>query len=396
MTITKKFKQIIYLFRQYFMRMLIPRALPGDKKRVLIVRLDGIGDFFVWLHCAATLLRFYRDAEVTLLANSLWADTAKSILKLDRVIPFSTVQFINDFSYRIKMLTDLRREGFDIVIQPRRSREFLVEDQITAWCGAPVSFALKSDRGSVNPRLMRWSDRWYSTLIVRPPEVVHESEVGELFVEKIVGAGFSSIFFLPEKLVELPPEWTAKPYYIVVPGAADPGRRLPPEKFAAALTGMMAFGQGIICGSEDEQPLAAALMKAAPQGNWLDLTGKTSLLQLVELIRGALLVLGNETGPIHIAARCGVPSVVILGGGHWGRFLPYPPAATLSQPHVIENRMPCYGCNWRCCHARKPDAPFPCIEKIEVSALTKALVGVMSHHVKTQRFSPFSNIFNMR
>jgi len=55
------------------------------------------------------------------------------------------------------------------------------------------------------------------------------------------------------------------------------------------------------------------------------LAGKTTIAQLVELIRNASLLIGNDSAAIHMAAATQTPSVCILGGGHYGRFLPYQP-----------------------------------------------------------------------
>ena len=154
------------------------------KKRILIVRLDGIGAFYIWLPCANALRQYYVGAEVTLLANSCWSDAAAKMLSFDHIIPLESERFIKDYSYRMEILMALRQQGFDSVLQPRWSREFLVEDQITVWCGAPENIAFKSEPESVNPKLMKWSDRGYTRLIERPPEIVHELEIDHLFCRK--------------------------------------------------------------------------------------------------------------------------------------------------------------------------------------------------------------------
>ena len=48
--------------------------------------------------------------------------------------------------------------------------------------------------------------------------------------------------------------------------------------------------------------------------------GKTTLTGLVSIISRARLLIGNESGPIHLAAALGTPCVSVVGGGHFGRF----------------------------------------------------------------------------
>jgi len=59
----------------------------------------------------------------------------------------------------------------------------------------------------------------------------------------------------------------------------------------------------------------------------VDLMGKTSLPQLLDVINHAALVVSNDTGPAHLSIALGTPTLVIVGGGHFGCFVPYPPDA---------------------------------------------------------------------
>ncbi len=60
---------------------------------------------------------------------------------------------------------------------------------------------------------------------------------------------------------------------------------------------------------------------------FINLTSKTSLLQMVELLRCARLVIANDSGPLHIAAALGVPTLGLFGPTSPRRFGPFPPTA---------------------------------------------------------------------
>jgi ADP-heptose:LPS heptosyltransferase len=94
--------------------------------------------------------------------------------------------------------------------------------------------------------------------------------------------------------------------------------------------------------------------------------GSTTLLGLATLLQRARLVVSNETSAVHLAAAVGTPSVCILGGGHFGRFLPYAKSACHNIPHVVCHPMACYGCNWHCCYPRADGRAVACIDKITV------------------------------
>jgi ADP-heptose:LPS heptosyltransferase len=72
-----------------------------------------------------------------------------------------------------------------------------------------------------------------------------------------------------------------------------------------ALAGMLAMPCAVI-GAAAEQPLARAIPSA------LDLTGRTDLAQLASLARAARIAIGNDTGPMHLLAAAGCPSLVLF------------------------------------------------------------------------------------
>jgi len=91
------------------------------------------------------------------------------------------------------------------------------------------------------------------------------------------------------------------------------------------------------------------------------------------LIRGAQALIGNETSGIHIAAAVGVPAVGILGGGHFGRFLPYPNSIESPKPEAVFHAMECYGCNWNCSQPHVRGEAVPCIRSVDVQDVMAAL-----------------------
>jgi ADP-heptose:LPS heptosyltransferase len=86
-------------------------------------------------------------------------------------------------------------------------------------------------------------------------------------------------------------------------------------------------------------------------------------------MRNARIVISNDTGPAHIAAAVAVPVVCILGGGHYGRFMPYrveAPTASNLLPIAVSVELDCFGCNWACVYQRGPTEPMRCIKEVTV------------------------------
>lgn len=111
----------------------------------------------------------------------------------------------------------------------------------------------------------------------------------------------------------LPEGLEATPYLVLVPGgsAHRPEKRWPVERFAEFAARVAAMGQRVVVvGGSGERPLAAAIASRAPQ--LVDLTGRTGLADLVRLGRRAVGTVANDTGPAHLLAVAGSPSVVLF------------------------------------------------------------------------------------
>lgn len=79
------------------------RNLKPSKKKILIIRLDAIGDFILWLDAAKGLREFYPQStyEITLLGNQIWTPVAEKVTFFDRVLSLDRRNFINNPFYRI-------------------------------------------------------------------------------------------------------------------------------------------------------------------------------------------------------------------------------------------------------------------------------------------------------
>ena len=103
--------------------------------------------------------------------------------------------------------------------------------------------------------------------------------------------------------------------------------------------------------------------------------GKTTLNQMLFILKNAYFLIGNDSCAVHIAVAVSAPSVCILGGGHFGRFMPYDIGVRTDRPlpRVVAHKMDCFGCNWECIYSNKKNKPAPCIYKISVEEVFVAL-----------------------
>lgn len=109
--------------------------------------------------------------------------------------------------------------------------------------------------------------------------------------------------------------------------------------------------------------------------NLINLTGKTTLEDVLNIIACASFVIGNETGPIHIASLWSIPTIMFYGGGHFGGLLP-------KKAVLVGRQLPCYFCNWNCTHPDRNKTPsYPCISQIDQKTLEITLHNFIQNHV---------------
>jgi ADP-heptose:LPS heptosyltransferase len=343
---------------------------------VAIVRLDAIGDFILWLDAAKEFRNLYQNTTITLIANQVWSDLARLLPYWDDVIPVDRNKFTRHPLYRFQIFRTVRKRGFESVVHATYSRDYFRGDSLIRATGALQRIGSSGDTSNMTSLQKIISDRWYSKLLPATSKPLMELQRNAEFMNGLGLRSFTTDKPLLSPLTDLPDKLVIKhPYYIIFPGTSLPGKKWPTSKFGELMLKLSALNDGlaVLCGSWKErvlcdQVIAISGMKA------LNMAGKVSLPELVEMIRGAKYLVGNDTAAVHIAAAVGTPSVCILGGGHYGRFLPYATETDKQvSPIPITHQMDCFNCNWQCTQPHRKGDAVPCISNIRVNQVFEAV-----------------------
>lgn len=351
-------------------------------KAVLIVKLDLIGDFFLWANSARILIDHYHseNCHVVLLANHAWSDTARKLDLGDEVWAIDSFRMNHDLGYRWAWLRRIRKASFQIAVHPCFSRGFLDGDAVIRATGAKERIGSAGDTSNVHAFLKPWADSWYSRLVPVAAGCRHEIFRNEEFVDAVCGSNVSvcrsrrSVFARSQTAATTRPER----YAVFFPGASWTGKCWPVDRFIEiAVKAAEAGFEIVVAGGEAELGLEKGFAsRLGPRTR--SVVGTTSLETLTELICHADLVVTNDTSAVHIAAAFGVPAVCIAGGGHFGRFVPYPevtesPART--RPSIVFNQMPCFNCDWKCIYPRDSGQPVRCIADVTIDQVWRAVAN---------------------
>ena len=139
------------------------------------------------------------------------------------------------------------------------------------------------------------------------------------------------------------------------------------EKLAAVITRLQKVSNipFILTGSASEIPLGKALQQMIAVSP-VNLIGKTTLTQLGALIKRCDLYLTCDSGPMHIAAAVGTPTVALFGPTSSTRHRPY------GEGHcVIEKSVACRPCYKRRCMLK--DTPNLCMTEIKAEEVMKKI-----------------------
>ncbi|MFC7549026.1 glycosyltransferase family 9 protein [Plantactinospora sp. GCM10030261] len=290
------------------------RDLVPEVERIAVLRANALGDFIFALPALEALRAAYPTAELVLLGAPWHAGLlAGRPGPVDRVLVVPPGPGIRDpgpdepVGQMTDFLAAARRERFDLAIQMHGGGAN--SNPLVSALGARLTAGL---RAADAPPLDRWLRYVYYQ-----PEVVRYLEVAGL-----VGgqpAGFTPRLAVTEGdraealAVAGPPD---RPRVALHPGASDPRRRWPAERFAEVADRLAGDGYEVfVTGGAGERDLAERVRSAA-RVPVRSLAGELSLGGLVGFLASCAVVVSNDTGPVHVAAAVGTPTVGIFWVGN--------------------------------------------------------------------------------
>jgi ADP-heptose:LPS heptosyltransferase len=314
------------------------------RRKLLLVRLDEIGDYMLWRPFIAEALEAFPDHEYHFIGNESW----RSIFETFDGDPFTQThwlqktRFKKEMGYRLQVLKKIWREGYSVVINPTFSRDKRYDDAIVIAAKAKQTWGMVANKEAVRIYEEGYDRKLYNHLFDHPERPLFEFYRNKLFTGFLKRSDSKTsdtkldLHRLPELNIDLPEK-----YLVVFPGSRSAARIWPTENFVRT-AGFLYEHHGltaIVCGTNADAVYTEAFCK---EYNYplLDLTGKTSLTQMLALLKNAGCLLSVDTGSVHLAAAVGCPVFGIFNGSQYKRFAPYPkviaPAFHAIYPDEIE------------------------------------------------------------
>lgn len=106
--------------------------------------------------------------------------------------------------------------------------------------------------------------------------------------------------------------------------------------------------QPVLLGGGDVANLAKRIVQNSPSvESWVDRIG---WMEAADVLSSCQVYIGNDTGLSHLASLVVPKCLVILGGGTFRRFFPWPDA---QNQHLIFHGLPCFDCDWECLYDQR-------------------------------------------
>lgn len=263
-------------------------------ERILVIKHGALGDIIQGFDAFASLRTSFPDAAITVLTTAHYAEFLKASGWFNEVVLDRRSTWNLAEAWRMRTL--LRRNWTKI---------------IDLQCSERTAFYARIPKSDV---------RWYGTASTAsdptPDFTGMNTRTRMLTTVCIAGAKEfdADLSFLTSATIRPALSDPFLDYALLLPSSstAKPSKRWPVENYVRLANQLAEQGvQPVLAGSEIDRPVTSIIAGAC--ASCLDLTGQADLFALAGLAAQARCVIGNDTGPVFLAARLHVPTLTLMG-----------------------------------------------------------------------------------
>jgi len=342
--------------------------------------MDGIGDMVLFRRT----LDYYADvfrvekSDITVVGCASWGSVAEKVFKDFNLLIIDEHAFARQPFYRFSVALKVRALAPSVAVCDAYFRRALMADSLIWLSSAKRSIVSLPYVNEATRVEFTYYLSQADEIIDTGPYPTHEIVRHYNFISRVAGRIYSP---QPPKL-----EWQNPdpveidgPYAILNPGSNEYGRRWPLNDYFRLAKVLLKLGLKVVfVGKAQERAPDEGFSEIVKQPGVIDMTGKTGLEGLMDLLSQARLVVSNDTGPAHLSIALGAPTVVIVGGGHFGSFVPYPEVAGVDHARFVYQEMNCYHCFWRCPKRNSKFDVFPCVSAVTLKSVSDACQSLLT------------------
>jgi len=348
--------------------------------RILILRLDNIGDVVMMTPFFRELRGLFPHAHITLLVRPVAYNLVELCPYVDKVLAFDHKKGRRIFALKFA-IKYLFKRSFDMVINPRWDVDYYYTGFLGYFSGAPLRVGYSENVNNHKKRFSRGSDILL-THVLENTEIKHEVERSLDLIRFLGGAiknnrlelwlGEEDEAFASNVLNEHGVRSGELIVGLGPSGGNSPLKQWPIDNF-------IKLGQFlrdtfkcrfVVFGAPGETELGEQIKREIGLSA-IDMVGKTTLRQAAALMKKCCLYIGNDAGPMHMAAAMDIPLIALFSSSCRHRFSPWGEKANVLSAEISCNPCMQFDHPNRCnrCSFEKPS----CVLKITVEQVKEAV-----------------------
>lgn len=278
-------------------------ASPKQTRRVLIIKHGAFGDMILATGPFRAIRTQFPDAHMTLITTAPFVSLATHMGIFDDIITDIRPKGLTGLIHRLKMGLQLRGLDFDWVFDLQHSSRTATYFHMMRWQHPSLKWSGIA-AGCSHPHTNPSRDHMHT--VERTAEQLNMAGVGSSLTD-------IPAFDLDWLKADISALSVPNSAVILVPAASPkrPEKVWPTAHYAALAKQLVASGYTpVVVGTSTDTPAAQLIQQQAP--STIDLTGKTTFAELASVGRHAVAAVGNDTGPMHLFAAVGTPSLVLF------------------------------------------------------------------------------------
>ncbi|MCY4553767.1 MAG: lipopolysaccharide heptosyltransferase II [Candidatus Poribacteria bacterium] len=346
-------------------RLFYGKRLPENfaPKRILVVKLDHLGDVLLATPVFSNLRQAYPNAELHALTGAWSRVVLEKHPDVNKVLAYNSPAFCRtglptSLKQTFQLYRELRRQKYDLIVELRNDWRII--------CFSLLRVAPKRlDRAAlqvINKLGFPQFTGIHET--TRNLDVLNRAGIPipiktTTFSVTAEDKKWASNFLINYQIDK------ERPLIAIHPGSPIPLKRWRPERYAELADWLIARKRAeiLFVGVNDEIPIITEIQRLM-RAESINIAGETTLTQLASILHTCNVFIGNDSGPMHLAAAVGTQTIGLYGPGDPTRFGPVG-----TKCRTIQRKTDCPPCRGTTCRFGKDG----CMSKIQVADVIQTL-----------------------